>query len=229
MILKEENKLNILFIQYLSAITVLPLNINLNTAQIHIYSHGRKRYLLIFFILINQLHILASSLRFLLAVSESMEDTIPLVSLYYLITCIPQIGTLMGLKHFLINPGVVQTIFNGSMDLYPARQLIKKARVVRRKRPRTFWSFSFIEIITIVLPVLMFPAGLVTLVAMIYMDGLWPKSWSLMALCQSLFIIFDALVILGWMSFAYFSFHLQLLFMSKVAAVFEEEFAKSRY
>ena len=227
MIRKEENRLNLLFIHYLSAINVLPLNINLKTGQIH--NRPEKYYSVIFLVLINELHILYSSVRFLLAVSENMENTIPFVSIYYLLIFIPQIGCFMGIQHFLLNPAVTQTIFNGSMDPYPVtRQVFKKGRAIRRKKTRKFWSFSLVEMITILLPVFTFPAGVVVLVAMIYMDGLWPTSWSLLALGQCLFIVYDALVILGWITFAYFSFHLQLLFMSKVAFIFEEEFAKSR-
>ena len=227
MLTKEENWLNLKCIHFLSLIRLLPLEMCEKSGRIKIHSDHR-RYPLTCYLALNQLNIIYTLIRLLLALSENGKDAIPAVPRYFLCTFLPQVGTVMGIRHFFTSPEVTCTIFNSFFQSCSAVTAQGRQRRAQRQATRRFFRLSFMEMITVVLPITALMASVIILTGVVYMDRLWPVTWDYRALENCLLISIDAITIFSWMYIVYFSFHLQLLCMEKFLFVLADELRSSR-
>ena len=229
MLSRKENWLNIWAIKYLTHTRVIPFHIDSETGKIQVLKDAKallagSAYLAT--VQFHSLYTVYSAGNVLGRGLRAMKWALPY---YFYKIFVPQIATLVALMSFLVQPEVFAALFDNSVGATGDEQRCKRKKRTRAKATRKFLSLSYNEMLTVLQPIVSFPAGLLILAGVTIVD-FWPlKLDKLLTASSFLKILADGVAIFSWVSWGYFAVHFQFLFLEKVNYSLKQETAEIRY
>ena len=230
MLSREENWLNIWAIKYLSYTRVIPVQIDTGTGQIRVLKDLKSLLAWLGYLVAVQFHSLYAFYCCTNIFVQGLKGTKWALPYHYYKIFVPQTVTLLAVMPFLVEPEVFAALFNNSIGATGKEQPFKKRKRTRTvaKPTRRFFNLSYNEMLTVLMPVASFPAGMLILVGVTAVD-LWPLTLDkLLAVSSLLKIGADGVAIFSWVSWAYFGVHFQFLFLEKVNYSLKQEIAQVR-
>ena len=205
MLTRQDNHLNLWYIQLTSRLRILPVELEKSSGRIKLSAGGRWDCWLIYMATV-MIHTIYSFIRVAFKFQKWGVSQIQLISFDYPFTVANLLGWCVAIKAFWISPEVTATLFN---DCMTAKDSDSEFRVKKH---------TWVELLTIYFPVLVL-GGFLTLLPACTFAITWPllRSWN--PLFISLITVVEGVVFICWATWLYFVILLQLLYLGKVNCV----------
>ena len=210
MLTTKELSLNIKCMRILSKIGLLPLHVNEKTGQIQVRK-GRQLTQWIALGIVTQLHIFYSIFSLVLKLTKNSETFYETLSVHLLLTFPGQYGLWAGLWYFIKWPDVISALFNSCL-----RKKLKHRKVANRKF--NLREYSLQEILTVIMPVCIFPTSGFVIAAQLLFTT-WPDTVGLPLVIRLLISVAEIGIIFTWISSAYWSILMHVLFLAKISYI----------
>ena len=215
MLTSNENKLNTLCVHTLSKANIFPVKIDVQSGKISVLK-GWSLKLWLLYVLITEIQLLYATCRLYSRVESKGFRALPLIPLFYLLSFAGHNGLFMGLRAFYKYPEVTELIINSSVSNSSSSR-------------SSYRSLTYVELLTMSMPLAMFPAALAMWVAVTVLDtAALPGAENSADLTFWIHVILDGAGIFFWVSWAYFSFLIQLLFLGKVDFILQDLLRRSK-
>ena len=224
MLTRADLSLNIHCLHLLSRYGILPLKINIETGKIRIKSSGCPSLgiwrCLIF---TSQMLSFWIAWRVYLKYKLSPGAAIHTLPLDYMTLAPGQMCIWLAIMNFKHWPEATAEIFNGFIDSTAA----KRNPLVRGLQQR-FWSrLTLLEMITLVMPVLVFPSAACVIVAF-EIFSTWPATRDMNVIIRLTITAVESGTLVARTSWAYFSFLIQLFFFGELSCFLKTEKGRLR-
>ena len=215
MLTKGELSLNLRCIDVLSKFHLLPLSVHRNNGQIQVLQ-GKRVVSWCVLAGLAQLNIIYASTFFLFKLRNGYQKTFESFSFDFLFTFPCEYTLLAGIWAFIKWPEETAIVFNSCLSLPEhGDDRIGSRRCVK--------EFSWLELLTIGMPVCVFPAAVVLLSAKIY-AATWPHTATLPSHWRLLVLVTEAVSFFTCISCIYWVVLSQILFMGKICFELENQF-----
>ena len=208
MLSRRDICLNFRWITLLSAMRIIPAEVNFKTGKIKILGGSKLRPLLVYLAFV-QLHAGTAAFHIFARFRIQGIEAAPSLTWDYLQVFCSQLGTTASIANFYAWPEITEFIFNESI----------RKDCCNGRRP---WnSYTYQDILIIILPLCAFPvAGLFLFITL--MRPPYLSIW-----IELIVVSMEAIFTFVWLSWAYFGVLVQLLFLRKLSFILQHEMTKA--
>ena len=221
MISKQDNILNLYYIEFLAFLRILPFSVNRKIGRIKVSASFSKFMALFLYMLLVQCEIIYSAVLAYRKFSADPAKALLTASMdYVFIVCI-EMCLYTAVMNFVVYAGTACKIFNGCM--------IDDGEISRKTTIKwlPWFKFGFIDFIAIVLPIAGVLFALAFSVVCVLVRTL-PATAGVPVPLHIGAVILDFVSTFCWVSWIYFAILLQTIFIEKVSYVLNREIAAAK-
>ena len=213
----SENWLNLLVIRRLSRLYVFPIDMDPLTGKVKPISTRSRRIALNFYLAVSFVYVVNSAFRYIHKLETVGIEALRLLPYYFFMISLPPVGSFMMIRLFKKMPRETVALLNNSMR---ERRGGKGQHNKPPPSKRKLFSLNYLELLTVGLPFVFYGGAVMIFLGVSLLDlfDQFEHAWLLY-----LKITGNGVVVFLWISWAYFSIHLQLLFMEKVSCSLKRE------
>ena len=209
MLSRRDICMNIRCLTLISAMRIIPAQVNFKTGKIKILKGSKLHPWLVYLPLV-QLHAGIAAFHILTRFRIQGIEATPSLTWDYLQIIGSQFGMLTFAANFYVWPEITEFIFNESI----------RKDCCNGRRP---WnSYTYQDVLIMTLPICIFPLVSLTFLAITLMRPPYLSIW-----IELLVISMEAIFTFIWLSWAYVGVLIQLLFLNKISFILQHEMTKA--